>query len=158
MENQRRKTQYFGIRMSNPHTHTGFVGRRGELMAELFLQELEPEGIVRPRSDLGLDFLVTFRNSKGGINSFGVEVKSTAQDVQLSFGIDRKSYDRLAYSNILTLLLIANVKQNKLYFAWIDKHKRHSGLATVMIPLTPINDRTKTELRRKLTAGVELQQ
>ncbi len=127
-------------------------------MAELFLQELEPEAIVRPRPDPGLDFLVTFRNSRGGINSFGVEVKSTEQDVQLSFGIDRKIYDRLASSNTLILLLVANVKQNKLYFAWIDKRRRHSGAATVMIPLTPINDRSKVELRRKLTAGDEFKQ
>jgi hypothetical protein len=127
-------------------------------MAELFLQELEPEGIVRPRSDLGLDFLISFRNSEGGANSFGVEVKSTGQDVQLSFGIDKKIYDRLAYSNIPTLLLIANVKQNKLYFAWIDKRKGHSGAATVMIPLTPVNDRTKRALRRKLTASAEFEQ
>ncbi len=127
-------------------------------MAELFLQELEPEAIVRPRPDTGLDFLVTFRNSRGGINSFGVEVKSTEQDVQLSFGIDRKIYDRLASSNTLILLLVANVKQNKLYFAWIDKRRRHSGAATVMIPLTPINDRSKVELRRKLTAGDEFKQ
>jgi hypothetical protein len=139
--------------MSNLHTHSGFIGRRGELMAELFLQELEPETIIRPRSDLGLDFLVTFRNSRSGINSFGVEVKSTTQIVQLSFGIDRKIYDRLAYSNMQILLLIANVKQNKLYFAWIDESRRHSGAATVMIPLTPITDRTKIELRRKLTAS-----
>jgi hypothetical protein len=127
-------------------------------MAELFLQELEPEGIVRPRHDLGLDFLVTFRNSKGGINSFGVEVKSTGQDVQLSFGIERKTYDRLANSNIRILLIIANVKQNKLYFAWINNRRHHSGAATVMIPLTPINGRTKTELRRKLTASAEFEQ
>jgi len=127
-------------------------------MAELFLQELKPETIIRPKPDLGVDFLVTFRNTKGGINSFGVEVKSTQQDVQLSFGIDRKIYDRLAYSNTLILLLIANVKQNKLYFAWIDKSRRHSQTATVMIRLTPINDMTKTELRRKMTASEEFGQ
>lgn len=126
-------------------------------MAELFLQELKPEAIVRPRPDRGLDFLVTFRNSGGGINSFGVEVKSTAQDVQLSFGIDRKIYDRLAFSNMQILLLIANVKQNKLYFAWVDKRRRRSGAATVMIQLAPINDRTKVELRRKLTTSDELE-
>jgi hypothetical protein len=141
--------------MSRPHRDAAFIGRRGELMAELFLQDLEPETIVRPKSDLGLDFLVTFRNSKGGTNSFAVEVKSTGQDVQRSFGIDRKIYERLAHSNIPTLLLVANVKQNKLYSAWIDRHRSQSGARTVMVPVAPIDDRTKTELRRKLTASEE---
>lgn len=127
-------------------------------MAELLLEELEPEAIVRPRPDLGLDFLVSFRNSRGGINSFGVEVRSTSQDVQLSFGIDRKIYDRLTHSNTQILLLIANVKQNKLYFAWVDKRRLHSGAATVMIPVAPINDRTKIELLRKLKASDEFEQ
>jgi hypothetical protein len=122
-------------------------------MAELFLQELKPDAIVRQTADFGLDFLVTFRNSRGGINSFGVEVKSTDQEVQLSFGIDRKIYNRLAYSNTAILLLVANVKQNKLYFAWIDKRRAHSGAATVMISLTQIDEITKMELRRKLTTS-----
>jgi Domain of unknown function (DUF4365) len=82
----------------------------------------------------------------------------TRQDVQLSFGIERKTYDRLANSNIRILLVITNVKQNKLYFAWIKNRRHHSGATTVMIPLTPINDRTKKELRRKLTASAEFEQ
>ena len=102
--------------------------------------------------------MVTFRNSRGGINSFGVEVKSTDQAVQLSFGIGRKTYNQLAYSNTAILLLFANVKQNKLYFAWIDKRRAQSGAATVMIPLTLINERTKMELRRKLTTSEPLDQ
>src|SRR5205809_1214564 len=102
--------------MTQIHPHAELVTRRGELMAELFLQEFGPASIARPPHDFGYDFLVVFKNSKGGINTFGVDVKVTERPVPSPFLIDRRTYDRLAHSTIPRLLLVADVTQNRLLF------------------------------------------
>jgi len=63
--------------MTESNSQSGLIGRRSELMAELFLQELNPKFLARPTEDFGFDFLVTFKNPKGGLNTYGVEVKGT---------------------------------------------------------------------------------
>lgn len=71
--------------MSSQSSRAQLIGRRAELMAELFLQEFEPLFISRPTTPyVGYDLLVGFRNHKAGVNTFAVEVKSTEQDPALA--------------------------------------------------------------------------
>src|ERR1035438_171961 len=102
-------------------SHAGLVGRRSELMAELFLQELEPKFLTRPTLDLGFDFLVGFENQGGGVNTFAVEVKGTENSISSSFSLDKRSYRRLVNSNVPGFLLAVDVKQNKLFYAWPER-------------------------------------
>lgn len=121
---------------------------RGELMAELFFQELDPVFLTRPTTtDLGYDLLVGFSNQKSGINTFAVEVKSTEHTPKSHFPMHRGVFDRLAHSNIPSLLLVAEVKQRRLYYAWLRPNgAKHRG-DSISIPLVEINDATKEELK-----------
>jgi hypothetical protein len=134
--------------IQNPRSK--IAARRGELMAELFLQELEPEFISRSTSaDLGYDLLVGFQNKKGGINTFAVEVKATERPPEGRVQITRHTFDRIANSNIPGLLLVADVKQNHLYYAWLNA-KRLAGAANVSVPIIKLDDRSKELLQEQL--------
>jgi len=71
------------IRQSRPY----IIGRRGELIAELFLQDLNPSFVAKPTTDFGYDFFVGFPNSDGGINNYAVQVKATERPVPSSVPI-----------------------------------------------------------------------
>jgi len=127
-----------------PTYHTVFVQRRSELMAELFLQRLRPIAVGRSTTDdLGYDFLVTFKNKMGGINTFGVQVKGTESAVSPSLVVDKKLHQRLTHSTIPGFVLVANIKQNVLLYGWPDSTDRH-------IRLHEVNDEAARELRKQL--------
>lgn len=130
------------------------LGRRGELLAELFLQELGAEFVARPTSDLGYDFLVGFENPEGGVNMAVVEVESTERPVQSHYPVDKRLFRRFAHSNIPVLLLIANVKENRLFYALFGSFapKTESTASKVSIPLTPLDGSAKDELRELLAS------
>jgi hypothetical protein len=112
-------------------------------MAELFLQQLDPVSLVRSTDDLGYDFLVTFKNRKGGANTFGVEVKGMSSHVPSSLVIDKKLYDRLTLSNIPGFLLVADIKGNKLFYGFPDRVGRR-------ILLHKVDAKRGHELRKRL--------
>ena len=115
------------------------IGQRSELLAQLFLQDLKPEILSRPSEDVGFDFLVGFRNSAGGLNMFGIEVKGTERPPAGSFPLDKRTFLRLAESNLPACLLV-------------DRGAPPiNRMATqVSVPVTEINDKTKVELRRQM--------
>jgi uncharacterized protein (UPF0128 family) len=136
--------------MTMQNSPSKVAARRGELLAELFLQELEPKFISRSTTaDWGYDLLVGFANKKGGINTFAVQVKATERPPGERFQIMRDTFDRFANSNIPGLLLVADVKQNHLYYAWLTA-KRPAGTASISIALTEIDDKSKELLRRQV--------
>lgn len=128
------------------------LDRRGALLAELFLQELGAEFVARPTADLGYDFFVGFNNPDGGVNVAAVEVKATDRPVEHVYPVPGQVFRRLANSNIPVLLLVANVKENRLFYAlpgW-DAPAAHTGASTVAIPVTAVDDATRDELRALL--------
>jgi hypothetical protein len=140
--------------MKTAHSNPDYVTRRSELLAELFLQDLKPTFLSRPTSDIGLDFLIGFNNSKGGINTFGVEVKGTQQPISSSFALDERSYRRLANSNVPVCLLVVDAKQNRLFYAWPqrDNGSSRSGASKVNVPVTEIDEKTRTEFLNKMAS------
>lgn len=137
--------------MSSNRTRSNLVDRRAELMAELFLQELGPQFLSRPTDDVGYDLLVGFLNTEGGINTFAVEVKSTERPLT-RIQLPRRAFDRIAKSNIPGLLLVADVKHNRMYYAWLN-HEGVSDSDAVSIPLAEINDESKRELQRQFESA-----
>lgn len=127
-------------------------GRRGELLAELFLQDLGAEFVARPTADLGYDFFVGFSNPDGGINIAAVEVKATDRPIQSRYPLQKRLFRRLANSNIPVLLLVVNVKENRLFYALPGDYAGEEGTAenTVLVPLTAVDESTKSELRHLL--------
>jgi hypothetical protein len=138
--------------MKNEYTHAGMVEHRAELMAELLLQDLRPTFVARAERTLGYDYFAGFPNAKGGVNVTAVEVKATDQPVPALLPIDRRTYDRLAHSNIPVLVLVADVKQNRLFYGWPhpDGASGRRGSGTVAMPLVELNDSTKANLRGRL--------
>jgi hypothetical protein len=138
--------------MSESNSHVAFVARRGELLAELFLQDLKPEFVARATGDVGYDFLVGFRNPRGGVNNIPVEVKTTERMVQNRYPLPRKQYFRYANSNIPLLLIVVDVKHNRFFFNRIcsDDAVASPESASVMIELTEVDEQTKEELRKQL--------
>ena len=130
------------------------AGRRAELLAEVFFQELEPAFIARPPTpDVGYDLLVGFRNEKSGINTFAVEVKATEEPVADRYAIQRKTFDRIAHSNVPGILLVVDAKRNRLYYAWLRSTGQTRRTPTVSIPVTEITDAAKTQFLRQLRSA-----
>jgi hypothetical protein len=120
-------------------------------MAELFLQDFEPKIVARPEDEYSYDFLASFENDKGGINTVGVIVKATDKAVPLKYSLDRKLYKRLVHSNLPGLLLVVDVKQNKVFFWWPQKIEsaENSTARSVTIPVTEADDSIKHRLRKR---------
>jgi hypothetical protein len=126
-----------------PSYRVAFIERRSQLMAELFLEQLDPHSLGRTTDDFEYDFLITFRNKRGGLNTFGVEVKGTELEVGDSFSLDKKSHDQMTLSNIPILFVIANVKQNLVFFGWPKR-------ASQRVQLRKADGVTTGELREQL--------
>lgn len=138
--------------MSSQNARANIISRRAELMAALFLQDLKPQFLSRPTSrDIGYDLLVGFQNEKGGINTFAVEVRGTERLQSKHFPLPKRTFDRFADSNIPGLLLVADVKDNHMYFAWLAV-PRATRAATVRIPLMEVDEVTTKELQKSLRA------
>lgn len=129
------------------------MGRRSELMAELFLQELEPEFVAQSTiPNFEFDFLVGFMNPQGGINTFAVEVKATERELTEGFSVRPKIYALLAHSNIPALLLVIDVKNNVFYYAWPSDNPEVSQLQdSVQVPIIRVSDETKKELVARMS-------
>jgi hypothetical protein len=140
--------------MTEAESHAQMIGRRGELLAELLLQDLTPTFVARSPDDLGYDFFIGLPNSRGGINIAAVQVKATEKPVKPRFRIARRSYESLANSNVPVLLLVVDVKRNQLFYAMPgqDASADHGTAETVLVHLAEIDDDVKQELRSRLAA------
>ena len=142
--------------MNNTKSQAELVARRAELLVELFLQDLGATFVSDPRSATGYDFIVAFPNGKGGTNFSAVEVKATDRPIGHSYPLDKKWYKRLAHSNVPSLLLVVDAKQNRLYHAWPGKgdvKKLNSDARTVRVPVAPIDDVVKEQIRERLVGA-----
>jgi len=138
--------------MSEASSHMQLVARRGELLAEFFLEDFAPALLARPSADLGFDYLVGLPNLEGGMNLAAVQVKATERPVPSRMPIGREMYDRMAHSNVPVLLLVVDVKRNLLYYAMPDSDAEsdHAGTGRVVVQLTEIDESVKQELRDRL--------
>jgi hypothetical protein len=129
------------------------VERRGELLVELFLEDLGAEFIARPAADLGYDLFVGFKNSDGGINLTAVEIDATEQPINTRYPVQRQLYRRLVSTNIPVLLLVADVKQNRLFYALpgSEPASGEGNAKTIPIPLKEVDERAVEELRAQLS-------
>lgn len=140
--------------MTIKNSQAHMIWRRGELIAELFLQDLNPTFVAKPTSDFGYDFYLGFQNANGGINNYAVQVKATSRPVPSRFPLHTKLYKLLTHSNIPALLIVVDVKQNKLFYAWLSPEMSKNvqeTKTTIRIPVTEVNDLVKEELRKKLS-------
>ncbi|HEX8673746.1 MAG TPA: DUF4365 domain-containing protein [Longimicrobium sp.] len=136
--------------MSEVSSRMQVVARRGELLAEFFLEDFAPALLARPSADLGFDYLMGLPNSEGGMNLAGVQVKATDRPVPSRMPVSREMYDRMAHSNVPVLLLVVDVKRNLLYYADSDARVDDGGTDRVVVQLTEVDESVKQELRDRL--------
>jgi hypothetical protein len=139
--------------MSNTNSQAQFIGRRGELMAELFLQDIGASVVARPHADIGYDFVVGFPNASGGIDFGAIEVKSTEHPVADSFPLGVRWCKLLAHTNVPTLLLVADVKRNRMYYGevWPKQLRKHRGSGTIQVQVMEVDDASKKRIRQHLS-------
>jgi len=136
--------------MNNTKSQAEIAARRAELLVELFLQDLGATFVSDPRADTGYDFIVAFPNGKGGTNFSAVEVKATDRPIGHSYPLNKRWYKRLAHSNVPSLLLVVDAKQNRLYHAWLGEGEMKTDARTVRVPVVPIDDAVKEQIRERL--------
>jgi hypothetical protein len=140
-----------GVHMSVRNSHAKITSRRAELLAELFFQDLNPVFVSKPTEEVGYDLLVGFSNEKSGINTFAVDVKAIEEPPSGSvIHISRSAFDRMAHSNVPGLLLVADVKRNRLYYAWLSSKESHGAGNNVAVPITELNDQAIAKLKTQL--------
>ena len=95
------------------------VARLGELMAEVFLEKLEPTFLARG-DFLPVTFLAGLRNADGGVNTWPVQAVATADPVGEAGRVTLPvgEFDRLARSSPPALLLVADALRDELFYAW----------------------------------------
>jgi hypothetical protein len=135
-------------------TFKSTIERRAELMAELLFQDMNPDLLSQMfPHDFGYDLLIGFSNARGGLNTFAVRVKSTQTAPLGGFPVARAEFDKLRFSNIPTLLLVADVKANQLYYAWMNAIEAKARGRNVLVPVALLNDQRRRQLRAELSAA-----
>lgn len=139
--------------MKKTNNHGELIGRRGELMAELFLQELNPFFLARNTSaGFGVDFFIGFQNQKGGLNLVAIEVKATERPVKGRYQLSRHTYDLLANSNIPGLLLVVDVKENRLFYREIGPIEVDAEQRLITVEVTEANETNRQSLTERLSS------
>lgn len=146
-------------------TNLNIIRQRGELLTELFLEDLNASFIAQPSSEefqkgVGYDLLVGFSNGSGGVNHYAVRFDTRESQPPLHYPLPKELYKglaQLAYSNIPALLLVIDVKHNHIFYAWItpDKLEEPQDSRTINILLTEVDDTVKKQLRDQLTSSHE---
>lgn len=123
------------------------IDRRSELLAELFLQDLGPKFVARPSTDFGFDFFVGFSNSHGGVNLVTVEVKSR-QTTEPTQQLRASTYNLLANSNVPGLVLVIDVKSNRVLYHLVPPARGVLRKQNVTVPLIEVDDAQREYLKR----------
>lgn len=81
-----------------------------------------------------------------------MEVKATEQPINSGYPVQRQIYQRLANTNIPVLLLVADVKQNRLFYALpgSDPMGAERDAEIVSVPLKEVDETATQELRAHL--------
>ena len=136
----------------SPTQKSELIGHRAELLAEMFLADCGASVTRSPSG--GFDFLAFFSPSEDDLQVIAVEVKSTESPIPKELAIDSKLLKRAARSNIPVLLLVVDVKQNKLGFAWIDQFASRANGAghRTKVPLSDA-EKCRAEIGQHVLSG-----
>jgi hypothetical protein len=131
------------------------LNRRGEILAETFLQSFKPEFLAKAESQpIPFDFLAGFKGADGTLRMFAVEVKLKPVGMKSRFPLvgSRQRLLNITKSNIPVLLLFVDTKKNEFYYAWGDSinldnacYLKETG--RIMVSTTLLNESEKAELR-----------
>jgi len=130
-----------------------YVADRGELLAQVFLQDLKPVSVARGGKDGGVDYLATFKTPNQGLRVIAVEVKATERPVKDNYSLKADLVSRLSTANVPVLILVVNVKSNEIYYTWARGaaalSSQNAGKRTWRVPVKRA-DEHKEELLQEI--------
>lgn len=136
-----------------------YVQRRAEILAELFLRDLNPKFLAQATFQGAVwDYMAAFQTKKGRLVNITVEVKPTEHPIAavMAFGTSARQAEQLTNSNMPVLILIVDVKNNSLAWNWASKakvehHPQNRNHAVIRLPVIKGNP----DAVRKLLAEIE---
>lgn len=98
-----------------------YVARRGELLAQQFLLDLQPDSVVACDGvNPPFDYIAFFTSADTTLVTVGIEVKATQQDFGGRYPFPTRHARVLLKSNIPVLVVVIDVKATQIYFNWIE--------------------------------------
>jgi hypothetical protein len=98
------------------------VRQRGELLANLFLEDLGASvWVMKGREDVGpFDLIAFFPTDEQKLRVAGVKVRATQEPVgkEYRFQAGPETIRALQHSNVPVLILVVNVKRNEIFYGW----------------------------------------
>jgi hypothetical protein len=140
-------------------TKPWYVDRRGKLLAELFLHQLEPDFVGDAgKEDIPFDYFVTISTPEKQIKTIAVFVQTTEEEIRNPWQVyfKEKVVPALQNSNIPVLLLIIDVKRGKVFFNWASRLEalESSGQGKQMqgfsFPLIEASEKTIRLLKKEI--------
>lgn len=97
-----------------------YVTKRGNLLAQEFLFELEPKQVVYTgdEKESPFDYLTLFTKEDGSLATLAIAIRATESPVKEGNFFPTEDLEKLKKSNIPVLILVIDVKRNHCFFGW----------------------------------------
>jgi uncharacterized protein DUF4365 len=137
-----------------------YVERRAEILAELFLRDLNPKFLAQATFQGAVwDYMTAFQTKKGRLVNIAVQVKATERpfDGVILFTVTARQAEQLTNTNIAVLIIVVDVKNNSIAWNWaqkaqITRHPRERNLVLIRLPLHLANANSIEKLRADIEA------
>ena len=139
-----------------------YVTRRAELLAELFIQYLSPDEIMRCDSPhAGWDYQLRFDTGVQDYHELFVESKATKRRIYktYSFQMPAAAFHHLESDKDKVIFAVADVGKGELFYAWGTDLKikpTSSGSYRCSGNVQPVNEQSVKELRKVILANKKL--
>ena len=97
-----------------------YVTKRGELLTKEFLFELAPKQAIYTgdHADHLFDYMALFLKPDGSPVMIEIAVKATEEEIEGVYPFKVSDLEKFKNSNIPVLILVIDVKRNKLFLNW----------------------------------------
>ncbi|MBJ7900544.1 MAG: hypothetical protein GC158_11630 [Cyanobacteria bacterium RI_101] len=97
-----------------------YVSKRGNLLAQEFLFELEPKQVVYTgdESESPFDYLTLFAREDGSLVTLAIAIRATESQITDGNFFPSEDLEKLKKANIPVLILVIDVKRNHYFFGW----------------------------------------
>jgi hypothetical protein len=133
-----------------------YISRRGELLAQEFLMDLNPTYFASLGSNIALDYIAFFSKENGSPIAIAIEVKATEQEINNAFFLHSRQLERYQHSNIPVLLVVVDVKRNEVFFNWINETSLNGCEDTNEKPSRKRPGTSRIQLRKSTPEEIEV--
>lgn len=134
-----------------------YIGRRGELIAEMFLQDLGPLNLLHVTDGSPFDYIAGFQARPGRPVMIAIVVKATELPIQGHCPIyaNKATLEAWTHSNLPVLIVVVDVKANEIFYNWastVDLISDPSikGHGFIEVPVRKVTHSTKVQLLEEI--------